>query len=350
MSIKTRTVLGRKLSLSDYEQNFIVKGSGECTKQIPNATFIGFDWVRTADHIDDDDNLGVRAGGTPNADETLGSDLKAKGFLTEIFPPIENVDIASLADGRTRAKTMYNLGEEWMPVAKFAFHNPDNLAEQRQAAMGENTRHLYSKRADSNDFTVALVEDILQGYVPRDIDDVLQWSIKQYSLNDYYSNSNGMLTRICQNAIRLSSTPDSLVRVKERDEWIKWLLVATKLAYDIEGDKIPLLMCGGNRDEQFFTRWHIPALASGRPSQVILYVNDSHKDKAREKVKEFVKGVNKLHIDMFSAVGNSVGGITITPTKPAFEIIGIIPQLQTDFQKAKYEYGELVSYEEYMND
>lgn len=348
MSINERTVLGRNLSLSDYIQNFVIKGSGECIKKIPNATFAGFDWVRTEDHIDDDDNLGVRAGGTPNADDTLGSDFRAKGFLTEEFPPILNDATEKLTDGRTRCKTLHNLNEPWMPVARYVFHNPDNLSEERQVAIAENC-HRYSKRADANDFTVALVADIEQGYVERDMDAIVQWAIDKYSILDIYSNSNGMVTRICHTALKLTSSPTSLVRVKERDDWVTWLLTSTVIGYDIEGEKIPLLMCGGNRDEQFFTRWHIPALAAGRTSRVILYVNEAHKDKAREKVKEFIKGVNRLHNEMFSAVGNSVGGIKITPTKPAFELIGIIPQIQNDFQKTKYEYGELVSLDEYMN-
>ena len=54
--------------------------------------------------------------------------------------------------------------------------------------------------------------------------------------------------------------------------------------------------------------------------------------KTKEQVKEFIKSVNAYYKAMYKCVSNSVDGVTITPQDDAFELVGIIPQIQNEIK------------------
>jgi hypothetical protein len=331
MSIKT--ILGNPLESSIIEKNF---NHSQLSEILPDATVLGFGWRNLKTSITDD-NLGVRAYGTPDASDTLGIDLQNEGWDVTKLPPIED-DNGNLLDGRTRENEMKKLGEDWMPVVKVS------LSEQTSPrAFGIIlNKHQYAKRSDYNDFVSALVEDINDTIITRDKVEITKRLVNTYKANDFYGGGNGIITKITNEVYERTNEENNLVRIKSREEWEEWL------GLDLKGQHIALLQVGGNRDEQFITRWVIPEGAKGRKAKVILYVNTPLESKAKEQVKEFIKSTDRMYRDMFKVVSNQFSGMNITPMNKGYELIGIIPQIRNDYQIDKYERKELVSVEEYM--
>ena len=140
----------------------------------------------------------------------------------------------------------------------------------------------------------------------------------------------------------MTDNNSNLVSNKDREDWIKWLPLQT--AVDVRNGDIALLQVGGNRDEQLLTRWIIPQGVKGKKARVILYVGTPFEDKAKEQVKEFVSSVNSYYRAMFRTVSMSIPGLDVYPPKgDGFELVGIIPQIQNEYQMEKYNKKELIT-------
>lgn len=343
MSMKT--ILGQNLDLKLIESNF---PTSTLQEMFPNATIIGFGW-RNLKNTSQDDNLGIRAGGTPDATESLGFDLQEKGWDVTKLPPVTDASTDEYLDGRTRDKTMRSLGEEWMPELRIIPNETDKPNSTRRAIGLDLNGHAYAKRYDSNDFTAALVSDINDGECVRDKDAMYKHLAGNYHIDKVFPIAGGTITKIINNAYEMTDNTSNIVRNKDRDDWIQWLPLQT--AVDVRNGDIALLQVGGNRDEQLITRWIIPQGVKGKKARVILYVSTPFEAKAKEQVKEFVKSVNKYYKDMFKMVSNTVDGITVNPPKDdvSFELVGIIPQIQNDYQMEAYNKKQLLNVHQYVH-
>tara|TARA_B100000900_G_C20505510_1_gene685673 strand:+ start:175 stop:1227 length:1053 start_codon:yes stop_codon:yes gene_type:complete len=342
MSIKD--VLGRALDLKLIESNFPLSTLQE---MFPDATVVGFGWRNLTE--EDDDNLGVRAKGTPDATDTLGFDLEENGWDVTKLPPVTDASSNELLDGRTRDKTMRFLNQSFMPELRIIPHESDTPNADRRAIALRLNGHSYAKRHDMFDFTASLVSDINDGECARNKNVMHSHLANNYDINNVFPVAGGTITKIVNNAYEMTDDTSAIVRNKERDDWIQWLPLQT--AVDVRNGDIALLQVGGNRDEQLITRWIIPQGAKGKKARVILYVSTPFESKAKEQVKEFIKSVNAYYKAMYKCVSNSVDGVTITPQDDAFELVGIIPQIQNEHQMEKYNKKELItSVYEYVAD
>ena len=335
MSMKT--ILGQNLDLKLIESNF---PTSTLQEMFPNATIIGFGW-RNLKNTSQDDNLGIRAGGTPDATESLGFDLQEHGWDVTKLPPVIDASTDEYLDGRTRDKTMRSLGEEWMPELRIQPHETDKPNSEKRAIGLKLNGHAYAKRYESADFVAALVSDINDGECVRDKRHMYLHLARNYSINKVFPVAGGTVTKIINNAYEMTDNTSNIVRNKDRDDWIQWLPLQT--AVDVRNGDIALLQVGGNRDEQLITRWIIPQGVKGKKARVILYVGTPFEAKAKEQVKEFIKSANKYYKDMFKTVSNAVDGVAITPKDDAFELVGIIPQIQNEYQMEKYNKKELIT-------
>ena len=335
-----KNVLGRDVDLTHYEKNFPLSVLQE---MFPNATILGFGW-RKVGKYPEDDNLGVRADGTPDATETLGFDLQEKGIDQTKLPIVTDGTSDKILDGRTRDRTFEFLGEKWIPELRIIPHESDTPNSDRRAIGLDLNGHAYAKRHESADFVAALVADINDGECVRDKNVMNKHLTEKYNINNVFSIAGGTITKIVNNAYEMTDNTSNIVRNKDREDWIKWLPLQT--AVDVRNGDIALLQVGGNRDEQLLTRWIIPQGVKGKKARVILYVGTPFEAKAKEQVKEFVRSVNKYYRDMFKTVSMSIPGLVLMPpntTDDGFELVGIIPQIQNEYQMEKYNKKELIT-------
>lgn len=339
---RIRTLFGREVDIDNVSQTSIEK-----LRELFGEDVIvhGMSWVRTADYIEED-NIGIRAGGTPDAMDTLGADFENNGYDETKPPPIREIVLDELLDGRTRFTTANELNEPFFPVLDIEIPNVDNSIKRRVGL--ELNKHKYLERASSEDFIVAITSDITEGFVKNDTDAIRYWLFQKYNIGNYYSEAGGTITKIVKAAMARAVDDSGLVRNKPRSGWEAWLEKKVNLTIS-KTSPVVLLQVGGNRAEQFFLRHLLPAAAKGRKAQLVLYTGAAYENSAREKIKSFMKEVNDHYKLMFKAVSGTIPNLTVQPPEPAFELLGIIPQIQNDFQKTKYEYGELVSYDDYMN-
>ena len=337
---QTRTIFGTDINLNDIEKLFtaeIVEGLR------PKCKFVAVRWKRLDVATDtDQDNIGVRDGGTPEKEETtvLEADLIKNGWNITACPPIIDDETGNSLDGQTREKLLRRHGEKWMPVIHVVMESPD---DKRPVGILANTKHPYSKPAGWKDFATALVLDIGEKIIPRDKNEIFQRLREEYRAADYFI-SQGTLTKIVNLAYEKSKNDQTVVRQKDRDQWEDWLKSSGK-GLDQRG-KIPLLMAGGSSAPERFFTLHI--IESRGKTRVILYVATMLEKQAKEDIKNFCEEVDRLWKGMFATVSENVTGLDVAPQGKGWELVGIIPQCQSSTQKIKYNMGELVSYEEYM--
>jgi len=333
-----KNVLGRDVDLTHYEKNFPLSVLQE---MFPNATILGFGW-RKVGKYPEQDNIGVRADGTPDATETLGFDLQENGIDQTKLPIVTDGTSDKILDGRTRDRTFEFLGAEWIPELRIIPHESDTPNADRRAIALRLNGHSYAKRHDMFDFTASLVSDINDGECARNKNVMHSHLANNYDINNVFPVAGGTITKIVNNAYEMTDDTSAIVRNKERDDWIQWLPLQT--AVDVRNGDIALLQVGGNRDEQLITRWIIPQGAKGKKARVILYVSTPFESKAKEQVKEFVSSVNSYYRAMFRTVSMSIPGVDVYPRKgDGFELVGIIPQIQNEYQMEKYNKKELIT-------
>ena len=338
---QTRTIFGTDINLNDIKEHF----TAEVVENLrPKCKFVGIRWKKLDGSTDtDQDNIGVRDGGTPEKEETtvLEGDLIKNGWDIKQCPPIVDDETGNCLDGQTRERLLRRHGEKWMPVIYVVMESPD---DKRPIGILANTKHPYSKPAGWKDFATALVLDIGEGIIPRDKNEIFKRLREEYRAADYFI-SPGTLTKIVNLTYEKSKNDQTVVRQKDRDQWEDWLKFRAGMGQDVRG-KIPLLMAGGgSAPERFITR-HI--IESRGKTKVILYVATMSEKQAKEDIKNFCKEVDRLWKGMFATVSENVVGLDVAPQGKGWELVGIIPQCQSSTQKIKYNMGELVSYEEYM--
>ena len=108
MMSNIKTILGRDIDLVTIQQQ---NPQSEIQRKLPEVDYVGIKWREIPEHPTDD-NLGVRALGTPNAFDTLGFDLKRNGWDITNDLPVEDVDDGELNDGRPEKV------ESWVPLLK----------------------------------------------------------------------------------------------------------------------------------------------------------------------------------------------------------------------------------------
>ena len=335
MMSNIKTILGRDIDLVTIQQQ---NPQSEIQRKLPEGVdYVGIKWREIPEHPTDD-NLGVRALGTPNAFDTLGFDLKRNGWDITADLPVEDVDDGELNDGRTREGEMRRLGEKWMPVvvAKIA-------PELKRASAVKLNNHSYSKRMTMDDCVVALVEDIADGYVLPNQDSIETALHTRYNVSELFHEGGGTYTKIVLKVLDRVNNADEVVRNKEGSGWQDWVNANT----DYSG--VLTINAGGKAPQRFFADHVVPKGRKGEKVQVILYAHETTVQRCKEVFRLFRKNTNKLYSDAFHMVMNTVPGIKIDIPEQGYEIVGIVPQVQNDAQKDAYENGELISWDDYMN-
>ena len=342
--MQIRTVLGVDIDLDKYVQSFPLS---DLAKMFPNANIIGFEWAEVKEDLHDDFNLGVREGGTPEASDSLGADLKLNGWKTESLPPIIDEN-GTWIDGRTRRSEIRQLKnfEGWLPVLRIRMKQSEKPNTKRRATGIKSNFHDYVERTKMKDFVVAVVADIQCGECASDVDSIYQHLYDEYELHKWFDTDSGIDTKIV-NMILKKIAGGTLVKEMSRKDVVDWL--GNKFVQDQDkGLNDVLLAVGGSRDEQLFLRW-ILAYA-GQTQNVILYSTDAFEGDAKENLRKFLKQTKKYAENAFKFVGHS-----FTPKMPLeydgelpFNLKGIVPTIENDMQKKAFEKGQLITKEEFL--
>ena len=334
-----RNVLGRDLDIDRFESVWTPQ---KLKEELPNgATPVGWEWRSL--NKEADDNLAVRAGGTPNADDTLGNDLLRDGWDCTKKPVLVDVEVGDIIDGRTRESTMKNLdtNEEWIPVLKVIVS-----PSLRRCVAQKSNYHSYSTRSVSADLIVSLIADIDEGIIDATEDAVRTRLYKDYEVEKLLSNGNGAITKIITQTLERALNADKVLRIKGDREWAQWV-------YDNDQKyQGHVLQAGGKAPDRFFVNYILPARGKEKV-QVVLFVREYTLQRAQNAVKEFKQKVDRLYRDAFymtsaKVFSQKIGLDGIINPSDVYEIVGVCPQVQNDVQKDLYENGELVSYEEFI--
>ena len=328
-----KTILGRDIDLTEIQR---AHPENKVQEYLPKGVeYISIRWRKIPKYSDD--NLGIRADGTPNAYDTLGHDLETNGWDINANLPVEDADTGDLNDGRTRENEARRLGVEYMPViiAKI----PPHL---KRASGIISNKHPYSKRATMADCVVGLVSDIEDGYIEPNHMAIETALHKNYKVRELFADGGGTYTKIVKQTLDRVENSSQVIRNKEGEGWKDWVNTKTEYSGTL------VLSAGGKAYQRFTTDHYIPKGAKGEIIDIILYANEYTVERCKEVLKAFVKNTNKLHNNIFKMVNKKVSGITITIPKPHYNIVGVCPNVQNDIQKKAYENGELISYDDYI--
>ena len=255
-----RNVLGRDLDIDRFESVWTPQ---KLKEELPNgATPVGWEWRSL--NQESDDNLAVRAGGTPNADDTLGNDLLRDGWDCTKKPILVDVEVGDIIDGRTRESTMKNLdtNEEWIPVLKVIVS-----PSLRRCVAQKSNYHSYNSRSVSPDLIVSLIADIDEGIIDATEDAVRTRLYKDYEVEKLLSNGNGAITKIITQTLERALNADKVLRIKGDGEWAQWVYS------NFPKYQGHVLQAGGKAPDRFFVNYILPARGKEKV-QVTLFVRE----------------------------------------------------------------------------
>lgn len=336
-----KIVLGKSIDLDKYNPPYNIEWF---ETHFPEYNFLSYGWRNIQDDEQEDFNAGVRAKGTPNAEDSLGQAFLIDGWKMDSIPPIEDHE-GNLLDGRTRRQELRRLGEKWMPVARLKQKVTKTPNSQRRATAINLNDHDYNERKKTEDFVVAVCRDIVDGECKPNEDAIWFHLQHVYKIDKYYDNSkSGIVTKIVSQILRrqkggTGNTP------YQRDTIIEWI---AKVKNQMIPTSSAILKTGGNRDEQFITRWVLPQV--GKKPEIVVYADGLFAEDSRESVLNFFKDVRKLYNLVFKTVSSSLEGIDITtPVEDCYDLIGIVPTLETPFQQQAWKEHRLLTLEEFLN-
>ena len=342
-----KVILGNSFDLDSYGTKF---GSEYFKEKYPQCNFLGYGWRNIAKEDpkkDNDANAGVRAKGTPIAHDSLGQSFLTDGWKGEYRPPIEDEN-GKLKDGRTRRDELIYLGESWMPVARLKFKASEKPKTQERASMIDMNNHDFHTRYEMLDFVTAVGRDIEDGECEVDEDAIRDHLVNEYKIENYYDMTSGGIVQKIINLIMKyaeggdGNTPYSRENVTE---WVSGCL------YDINKDQIPssvaILKTGGQRDEQLIMRWVLPQ--SPKKPEVILYPSGLFAEDARQSVLDFISDVKGHYKNVFKCVSGAIDHLNVkAPTEDCFDLIGIVPTLETEYQQRAWKENRLLTLREFL--
>ena len=342
-----KIILGNSFDLDSYGTKF---GSEYFKEKYPQCNFLGYGWrnISKEDPTKDNDaNAGVRAKGTPTAHDSLGQSFLTDGWKGEYRPPIEDEN-GKLKDGRTRRNELLYLGESWMPTAILQFKKSEKPKTQERASMIDMNNHDFHTRYEMLDFLSAVGRDIEDGECQLDEDAIREHLKEEYSIEKYFHISNGgIVQKIINLVLKYAEGGDGNIPYTRENvtEWVSGCL------YDIRKNQIPsstaILKTGGQRDEQLIMRWVLPQ--SPKKPEIILYPSGLFAEEARQSVVDFIKDVRKHYKNIFYCVSDSLEGITVqAPEEDCFDLIGIVPTLETEFQQRAWKENRLLTIKEFL--
>ena len=337
-----REVLGTSIDLDDYSKKFPIS---YFEKRFPDAIFLGFGWrnISKETTADDDFNRGVRYGGTPNAEESLGADLSINGWKTQYLPPVEDENGLKI-DGRTRIKEMRRLGEKYVPVAKLKMKKSKKPGTKKRSAAVLLNQHDYNKRTQMWDFVVAVCADIREGECRPDRDSIEAHLYTEYKIGKFYDSvGGGPITKIINQILKKMGGGVEVTQM-DREEHMTWLRNQTHIMIP---ESTAIFKTGGSRPEQLLTR-HILVQAGKKPD-VVLYGDGQFAEDARESIIKFENDVKSLYKKCFKVVSSTAENLNITaPEGTPYNLLGIIPLIETEYQQEAYKEGRLLTKEEYL--
>ena len=289
----------------------------------------------------------MRAKGTPTAHDSLGQSFQINGWKGEYRPPIEDEN-GKLKDGRTRRNELLYLGETWMPVARLKFKAAEKPNTQERASMIGMNNHDFHTRYEMLDFVSAVGRDIQDGECQLDEDAIRTHLTEEYNIEQYFHmTSGGIVQKIINLVLKYAEGGDGNTPVT-RDAVTDWV---QNCKGDINKDQIPssvaILKTGGQRDEQLIMRWVLPQ--SPKKPEVILYPSGLFADEARKSVLDFISDVKQHYKNVFKCVSGAIDHLNVkAPTEDCFDLIGIVPTLETEYQKRAWDENRLLTLREFL--
>lgn len=342
MSNNTNAVLGiNPALLVTIEKNF---PTSHWAEKYPHLQYLGMELKPTKD-FGKDDNLGVRAKGTPEA-EALGIDLEAKGFLPDYEPPMWNDTRDEPFDGRTRARRCLVLGAEVIPCAVFAEKSTTTPICENLGIKVRANNHPYAGTMKWDDFVTAGVAAVNSGEIELSPEAVRGFFEDYCDIYSFYSEGGHWVTRIIKEVMTRCTEGDDIVRNKVREDWIEWL---KDKGHDLT-DVSVLTASGSNAAERFFCR-HVLTSTKESPAKVILFSGSGVESRVRQDLIDFIDEVKRNCRYMDANVESHIDNDFIKlkgkiDYSSRFEVIGVIPQLSC--HKDDYELGQLVSIDEFV--
>lgn len=334
-----KTVLGVSIDLDSYKTTY---GIQYFEDHYPNSNFLGFGW-RNIENDDNDFNKGVRAKGTPNAENTLGQGFQVDGWKMDYLPPVEDEE-GNLLTGRTRRQELRRLGEKWMPVARLKIKKSNTPNSTTRSTSIKLNNHDYHLGKTTDDFVSAVVADINDGECKPTEDDIWNHLTRVYNIEEYYNNSkSGVITKIVSSILKKSQGGTLNIQM-QRSEVQDWLA-------NVKSPMIPtstaLLKSGGSRDEQLITRWVLPQV--GKRPELVLYTDGYFEEDSKESVRDFIKDVRKHFKNIFKTVGAYKESEFKLPEEECYNLLGIVPTHDTEYHKKAWKDNRLLSLEEFLN-
>ena len=342
-----KVILGNSFDLDSYKESF---GSEYFKEKYPQCNFLGYAWRNISKDDptkDDDKNAGVRAKGTPIAHDSLGQSFLTHGWKGEYRPPIEDEN-GNLKDGRTRRNELLYLGETWMPTAILQFKKTEKPKTQERSSMIRMNNHDFHTRYEMLDFVSAVGRDIQDGECELNEDAIRTHLNEEYDIEEYFHKSNGgIIQKIINLVLKYAEGGDGNIPMKREDitDWVQ------NCKGDINKDQIPtsvaILKTGGQRDEQLIMRWVLPQ--SPKKPEVILYPSGLFADDARQSVLDFISDVKGHYKNVFKCVSGAIDHLNVkAPTEDCFDLIGIVPTLETEYQKRAWAENRLLTLRQFL--
>lgn len=353
-----KNILSHSVSLTTCQKDWT---TSQIESQLTNFQVDHWGWTSTAfsNDEDEDDNLGVRVGGTQLEIE-LQADFEHNGWDSTQKPPVFDITTGKLLDGRTRKKNLRMLGVEYMPCVFGTLKDRSLPNSNARAQSFEANQHKFSKSHIDKDYIAAGIADHQDGELVFDRSNeesaklvIKDHMIRQYKLHKKYvgGETNGKITEIAREIFDQTQSDAKLLVVRERVEWEHWVS-ASGITLSRE-DYVAMLQAGGNRPEQFWMRWVLPAWAKGKTPKVVLYANSSTVNGAREDVKSFVDQITDYYNLTYKGVNAAamVEGENFPINKPStkpWEILGVVPQVNDNRHHQMRQDHVLVPYKEFI--
>ena len=355
MAIKM--VLGQLIDTKNLEKDWT---NQQIEKELSNfqVSHWGFEDTSKDDNDSNDNNLGVRANGTPVVDP-LQIDFKTNGWDPTQKPPVKDLKTGSLLDGRTRKVNLKAMDERWMPCVYGTLKDISKPNTKFRATSFAANLHKYAQQHSKEDFKTSLIADIKDGEMifdrknPETAKQIIRnHLIKEYSIYKFFKEESNAVGHIVNLAFEESDDNASILIIKDRELWEEYAEIAANkqgLGLLSRDNNLALLKLGGQRAEQFWLRWVLPAQAKGKIAGVILYSGKSTEQKAIEEALEFESSLKEYHNNTYKMVNNSLSGSTVDrPALRPWKIHGVIPQVDNDYQNGLFQNNELVPFSEYV--
>ena len=351
---------GGEIDPSEYDKRF--PNSEENNSHTKRGKFIKFKlfYIGEKTILDEDlHNAAIRAKGNKDrGDEKISYSYKRRGWVYDDFPPIISTK-NEIKDGRTRIRAALMNGEDYIPVAVFAYEddNVDSyLSSITEGLIGNDG--LINRPTEYEDLAEAGVHLVKQGLVLHNESSIAEWVYNEVEA-ERFVEEKFLPSLVSEINERVNKGEDAVIQI-ERDEIIKYLKkspdIPNNVCYPGEvciTDVPRVLIYAAPSATNQGRLWGMIARNIPINSLIVLYTTKKIPSKMHKDYKDFVKSVDMRYEECFDIVNKTYAsnGLSLGIKAPEilpYKVVGIYPQLPRNENHIAYRNAfKLIPFDDY---